>query len=75
MDTFFAMVLYLTSFWNTVVMNCVKPVNWKNCENPQEWLYPELKRAWDLHTGEEIPYQDEKDLLESYGTPYHEDTK
>jgi len=63
-ETIIMAVLYLTSFWNTVVMNCAKPVNWKNCENPQEWLYPELKRAWDLYTGEEIPYQDEKDLLE-----------
>ena len=28
------------------------------------WLIPELHRAWDLYTGKEIPYQEEKEKLE-----------
>ena len=37
--------IYLSSFFNVVVLNCIKPVNWKNCENPQEWLFPEIHRG------------------------------
>ena len=29
-----------------------------------QWLIPELIRAWEIKTGQEIPYQNEKDVLE-----------
>ena len=29
-----------------------------------QWLIPELVRAWEIKTGQEIPYQNEKDMLE-----------
>ena len=28
------------------------------------WLIPELQRAWDLRTGKETPYQEEKEKLD-----------
>ena len=28
------------------------------------WLIPELVRAWNIKSGKEIPYQDEKDMVE-----------
>ena len=27
------------------------------------WLYPELVKGWELYTGEQTPYQEEKDKL------------
>ena len=36
------------------------PSNWKYCFNDWDvWLYPEIHRAWDLITEQEIPYQSE----------------
>ena len=29
-----------------------------------QWLIPELIRAWEIKTGQEIPYQNEQDVLE-----------
>ncbi len=29
-----------------------------------QWLIPELVRAWNIKSGKEIPYQDEKDMVE-----------
>ena len=29
------------------------------------WLIPEIQRGWDLYTGEEKPYQEEKEKLEN----------
>ena len=65
MDKIMMVLLYLSAFWSTVVVNCAKPVNWKNCENPQEWILPEIQRGWRLYTGEETPYQEEQDVLQS----------
>ena len=28
------------------------------------WLVPELKKGWELYTGEQTPYQEEKDKLD-----------
>jgi len=28
------------------------------------WLIPEIQRGWDLYTGKEKPYQEEKEILE-----------
>mgnify|MGYP000005838476 CR=1 FL=1 len=30
-----------------------------------QWLYPEIHRAWEIKTRQELPYQDEKEVLES----------
>ena len=37
----------------------------KLCMTDQHiWLYPELRRAWDLYTRREVPYQQEADRLD-----------
>ena len=39
---------------------CIK--NW------DQWLVPELQRAWDIYTGEEELYQEEKESLDEYNS-------
>ena len=57
---------YLSAFFNTLVVPCVtQPANWKYCFNDWDvWLYPELVRGWELYSGQELPYQEEADILE-----------
>ena len=43
--------------------------NRKQCiQNWDTWLLPEISRAWQIKIGEETPYQNEQNMLESYGT-------
>tara|TARA_A100000164_G_C21713305_1_gene679289 strand:- start:138 stop:338 length:201 start_codon:yes stop_codon:yes gene_type:complete len=56
---------YVSAFWTVVVMNCIQPVNWEACIPIHEWLLPEIEYAWKIKTGEIIPYQTEKDYLDS----------
>ena len=58
-------LIYLTAFWNTVVINCVTvPENWKYCSKDLDvWLYPELVRGWEAITGELCLYCEEKEKL------------
>ena len=35
-----------------------------------QWLIPELQRAWDIYTGEEELYQEEKESLDEYNEDY-----
>ena len=39
---------------------CIK--NW------DQWLIPELQRAWNIYTGEEELYQEEKESLDEYNS-------
>ena len=40
--------------------------NFSQCiKNWDQWLYPEIQRAWQIKTKQETPYQDEKEVLES----------
>ena len=59
-------VLYLTAFFNTVVVNCVTvPENWKYCSKDLDvWLYPELVRGWDIMTEGICLYCEEKEILD-----------
>ena len=61
----YTVMLYLTAFWNTVVVNCVTiPENWEYCSKDLDvWLYPELVKGWDAITGELCLYCDEKEKL------------
>lgn len=34
-------------------------------KNWDQWLFPEVKRAWDIKTRRETPYQEEKEVLDS----------
>ena len=58
---------YLLAVWTTLVVPCVTiPHNWQYCFNDWDvWLYPEIRRAWDLMQGDEVPYQEEKEYLEN----------
>jgi len=64
---FFVFWSYAMALWVNLVVPCVtNPTNWKYCFNDWDtWLYPEIRRAWDLMQGEEKPYQEEKNVLES----------
>ena len=57
---FFSMVGALFSMCTSNVFNLSQcSTNW------EQWLLPEVKRAWEIKTKQETPYQDEKDKLES----------
>jgi hypothetical protein len=52
---------YLTAFWTTVVLNCLQPVNWKQCLPVQDWLFPAIA---DVIRARE-PYASERRILQS----------
>ena len=58
---------YAWSLLSMVVVSSIQhPENIKAWTSDHDvWLYPELQRGWDVITGAEIPYQDEKAVLES----------
>ena len=61
-------VVYAAALFNMLVVNSIRyPQNIQNIlgSDPAVWLYPEVQRALDLITGSEVPYQEERDLLES----------
>jgi len=62
------LINYIILFFNMVVVPCVTvPENWNYCyKNMDVWLYPEIQKGWDLYTEKEIPYQNERELLENY---------
>ena len=55
--------IYLSSFFNVVVLNCIQPVNWRNCGSPQEWLFPEVVTGIKFMFEPNI-YESEKEALE-----------
>ena len=59
-------ILYLTAFFNGVVVPCVTvPENWKYCSKDLDvWLYPELVRGWEMLTEGPCLYCEEKELLQ-----------
>ena len=62
------LINYIIFFFNMVVVPCVTvPENWNYCyKNMDVWLYPEIQKGWDIYTEKEIPYQNERELLENY---------
>ena len=58
---------YLQALWSTLIFPCAtQPSLWKYCFNDWDvWLYPEIHRAWDLISEQEIPYQSEQEALQS----------
>jgi len=62
------LINYIILFFNMVVVPCVAvPENWNYCyKNMDVWLYSEIQKGWDLYTEKEIPYQNERELLENY---------
>lgn len=39
-------------------------------KNWDQWLIPVLQRAWDIYTGKEELYQEEKESLDEYREDY-----
>ena len=63
--------IYLSSFFNVVVINCIKPVNWENCGAPQEWLFPEIHRGIKFMFEPNI-YEEEREKLEEGDGSLHD---
>lgn len=61
--------IHLVAFWQVVVMNCIQPVNWQYCYRVDQWLLPDLQRAWEIKTGRYIPYQEEQKYLNEIKGP------
>ena len=56
-------LIYLTTFFNTVVLNCIQPINWQNCKDPHIWLFPELTKGLKMLIHEPCLYCDEQDKI------------
>ncbi len=61
--------IHTVAFFQVVVMNCIQPVNWQYCYRVDQWLIPDLVHAWQIKSGEYVPYQDEKNYLNGLGSP------
>ena len=55
--------IYLTAFFQVVVVNCAEPENWQNCYRLDQWLIPDVIEGFQIWTERKIPYQEEKDYL------------
>ena len=56
---------WLIAIWSGLIVPCMQPSNIKSCTSDIDvWLYPELQRGWDIYRGKEVPYQNEKEILE-----------
>ena len=61
-DQFFRMLSMLVMLFNICNSN---EFNRKQCLTDIDvWLVPELKKGWELYTGEKTPYQEEKEKLD-----------
>ena len=46
-----SIVVYLTAFYNVVVVNCVSnPQNWKSCSDINAWLIPGIQDGYNIIT-------------------------
>ena len=59
----YTFVSYLSAFWTVVVMNCVQPVNWKNCYRVDQWLVPGVMEGVEILNDSSIIYKTEKEYL------------
>ena len=67
MTKLFVLWSYSVAIWSNLIVPCVtNPTNWQYCmKDHDQWLYPEIHRAWNLVVGSEVPYQEEQAVLES----------
>lgn len=63
----FVLCSYLGAMWSNLIVPCVtNPNNWKYCMNDwDQWMYPEIHRAWEIMSEQEKPYQEEQTVLQS----------
>ena len=57
--------IHTVAFFQVVVMNCIQPVNWQYCYRVDQWLLPEITQGYKIWSGQETPYQTEKDYLDN----------
>lgn len=65
------MIQIILSIWRLITMMVMlfnicnqNPQTRKACLSDWEvWLYPEIRRAWALYTGDEKPYDEERRVL------------
>lgn len=57
--------IHTVAFFQVVVVNCIQPVNWQYCYRVDQWLIPEVVQGYKIWSGQETPYQNEKDYLNS----------
>ncbi len=60
---------YLSGMWVVVVACVTVPENWEQCKKVDEWLIPEIQRGYDIWSGKETIYQEEKDYLGGLDSP------
>ena len=61
-DQFFRMLSMLIMLFNVCNQS---DFNRQQCMKDWDvWLVPELKKGWELYTGEKTPYQEEKEKLD-----------
>jgi|TARA_R100000030_G_scaffold96993_1_gene85607 hypothetical protein len=62
MSEFYWVWAFISAFWTTVVVQCVKPVNWDQCSQTNNWLVPWVRDVTEMH--QKGPYHAEKSILE-----------
>ena len=67
--------IHTDAFFQVVVMNCIQPVNWQYCYRVDQWLIPDLIEGIMIYTGDKVPYQTEKDYLNSIKDSRKDDTE
>jgi len=63
----FTIFNYAAAFWSVVVVNCVKPVNWKYCYRIDQWLLPEIHQGIQIYLDREhkLLYKSEREYLKN----------
>lgn len=56
---------YVAALWRTVVLGCLKPVNWDYCFPLDRWLVPYLDDLQKFYA--EPPYAAEREILDARG--------
>ena len=62
MSSFYWLWAYVSAFWTTVVVQCVKPVNWNQCSRVNDWLAPWARDVTEMY--QKGAYAAEKHVLD-----------
>ena len=61
MSELYSVWAFITAFWTTIVVQCVKPVNWDQCSRVNDWLVPWVRDVTEMH--KKGAYHAEKKIL------------
>ncbi len=56
-------IIYMTAFFQVVVVNCMNPDNWKSCSDINTWLIPGIQDGYNTIT-KPCFYCDEQNALQ-----------